>query len=163
MADEITTHHLTEKFFDLTMLFNLEMQEKDGTPFLYQGQGNILMALGKQDGLSQRQLAEQLDISAPSVTEFVNKLVKKGLVTKTRSAKDKRVFLIHLTAAGRQSQQQVTGADIAEWDLLTPQQQTEFAKMLDILISGVQSKYNDDASKQALASLRRHFLARASQ
>lgn len=161
MSNQITEHHLTEKFFNLTMLFELEMQQKDGSPFLYQGQGNILMALGKEDGLSQKQLAERLGISAPSVTEFVNKLVSKGLVTKTRSTTDKRIFKINLTAAGRQTQSQVTNADISEWDLLTPDQQQVFGHLLDLLITGLQEKYDDDASKKALASLQRQFISRA--
>ncbi|MDR1100212.1 MAG: MarR family winged helix-turn-helix transcriptional regulator [Treponema sp.] len=41
-------------------------------------------------------LAEMLGISTPGITEKVNGLVQKGLVEKTQSEKDRRVFLIKL-------------------------------------------------------------------
>ncbi|MDR1250271.1 MAG: MarR family winged helix-turn-helix transcriptional regulator [Treponema sp.] len=41
-------------------------------------------------------LAEMLGISTPGITEKVNGLVRKGLVEKTQSEKDRRVFLIKL-------------------------------------------------------------------
>jgi DNA-binding MarR family transcriptional regulator len=41
-------------------------------------------------------LAEMLGISTPGITEKVNGLVRKGLVEKAQSEKDRRVFLIKL-------------------------------------------------------------------
>jgi DNA-binding MarR family transcriptional regulator len=47
------------------------------------------------------EIAEALDVTVPTVTVCVNKLVKKGYVTKTRSEKDARVAIIELTREGR--------------------------------------------------------------
>lgn len=47
------------------------------------------------------EIAEALDVTVPTVTVCVNKLVKKGYVTKTKSEKDARVAIIELTAEGR--------------------------------------------------------------
>ena len=47
------------------------------------------------------EIAEALGVTVPTVTVCVNKLVKKGYVTKTRSEKDARIAIIELTHDGR--------------------------------------------------------------
>lgn len=47
------------------------------------------------------EIAETLGVTVPTVTVCVNKLVKKGYVTKTRSEKDARIAIIELTAEGK--------------------------------------------------------------
>ncbi len=47
------------------------------------------------------EIAEALGVTVPTVTVCVNKLVKKGYVTKTRSERDARIAIIELTAEGR--------------------------------------------------------------
>jgi DNA-binding MarR family transcriptional regulator len=47
------------------------------------------------------EIAEALGVTVPTVTVCVNKLVKKGYVTKTRSEKDARIAIIELTPEGR--------------------------------------------------------------
>ena len=47
------------------------------------------------------EIAESLGVTVPTVTVCVNKLVKKGYVTKTRSEKDARVTIVELTREGR--------------------------------------------------------------
>lgn len=48
-------------------------------------------------------LAPELGISLPSVTVAVNKLLKKGYVSKLRSDKDRRIVLVSLTRKGRKT------------------------------------------------------------
>ncbi|MGQ2374633.1 MarR family winged helix-turn-helix transcriptional regulator [Companilactobacillus zhachilii] len=71
--------------------------------FMFQGQGKILLALSQTNGLSQKELATRLDLTAQSTAEFVNKLVKKGLVTKEKSTTDRRMTIIRITDLGRQT------------------------------------------------------------
>ncbi len=47
------------------------------------------------------EIAEALEVTVPTVTVCVGKLVKKGYVTKTKSEKDARVFIIELTPKGQ--------------------------------------------------------------
>ena len=47
------------------------------------------------------EIAEALEVTVPTVTVCVGKLVKKGYVTKTKSEKDARVFIIELTPKGK--------------------------------------------------------------
>ncbi|WP_125588042.1 MarR family winged helix-turn-helix transcriptional regulator [Companilactobacillus jidongensis] len=70
---------------------------------MFQGQGKILLALAQTDGLSQKELATKLDLTAQSTAEFVNKLVKKHYVTKEKSVTDRRMTIIRLTDLGRQT------------------------------------------------------------
>ena len=52
-------------------------------------------------GMTIRELAQQLNIKSPSVTVAVQKLEKKGYVTKTACAQDGRAVRVQLTRAGR--------------------------------------------------------------
>ncbi len=47
------------------------------------------------------EIAEALGVTVPTVTVCVNKLVKKGYVTKTRSERDARIAIVELTQEGR--------------------------------------------------------------
>ena len=47
------------------------------------------------------EIAEALNVTVPTVTVCVSKLVKKGYATKTRSEKDARVTFVELTREGR--------------------------------------------------------------
>jgi DNA-binding MarR family transcriptional regulator len=47
-------------------------------------------------------LAKILNLSKPAVTGIVNKLIEQGYVTKNQSARDRRVYHIQLTKAGKQ-------------------------------------------------------------
>ncbi|WP_462400388.1 MarR family winged helix-turn-helix transcriptional regulator [Lacticaseibacillus pantheris] len=67
-----------------------------------EGQGKVLLVLAEDDHLSQRQIADRLGMSPQSASEFIAKLAKRDLVTLSKSPNDKRVNLVHLTAAGRQ-------------------------------------------------------------
>ncbi|HHW45828.1 MAG TPA: MarR family transcriptional regulator [Clostridiales bacterium] len=52
-------------------------------------------------GKTISELSEILKITLPSVTLAINKLVKKGYVTKTRSEEDGRVIFVNLTDRGK--------------------------------------------------------------
>lgn len=46
-------------------------------------------------------LAEVMDVTKPTVTVTVQRLVKEGYVRKERSLEDRRVYYLHLTEKGR--------------------------------------------------------------
>ena len=56
---------------------------------------------GEESRRTVGEIAEVLNVTVPTVTVCVNKLVRKGYVTKTRSEKDARVAIIELTPAGQ--------------------------------------------------------------
>ena len=67
------------------------------------GQGRILTILKMQPEIVQKELGYLLDISKQALAELINKLEKKGYITRTRSEKDRRSFVIKLTELGREA------------------------------------------------------------
>ncbi len=60
-------------------------------------------AFEERRGASISEISERLDISLPSVTLGVNKLMRKGYLTKRRSQNDKRVVRVYMTRLGRRA------------------------------------------------------------
>lgn len=67
----------------------------------FRGRGRILNALAREDGISQRLLAERLEIRPQSLSETVVKLCEEGFVTRSASEQDKREILVFITEKGR--------------------------------------------------------------
>lgn len=76
-------------------------RECHGRGGLYHGQANLLLLIGQNDGASQRDLAELLDVRPSSMTEMLARLEQDGLIEKKQDDKDQRVMHIYLTEKGR--------------------------------------------------------------
>ena len=64
---------------------------------------NLLMHIkhkGKDKGISQIELGEEMYVSAPNITKLIDGLEKKGWVQRVSSKKDRRVKLIKITPNG---------------------------------------------------------------
>ena len=61
----------------------------------------ILMLVRSTPGVTQKQLAKVLLVSAPNVTLLLDRLSAKGWVERTRSDVDRRVQKVSLSAEGR--------------------------------------------------------------
>jgi MarR family transcriptional regulator for hemolysin len=57
--------------------------------------------------MSQRALADLVGVEGPSMVSMLDRLEREGLVTRAPSPTDRRVKLVHLTAAGTTLYQQV--------------------------------------------------------
>ena len=62
-----------------------------------------LAAAGESGGATVTQIADELGVSLPSVTSSVNRLVKKGLLAKSRSSTDARSVIVSLTHSGEKA------------------------------------------------------------
>ncbi|WP_245514908.1 MarR family winged helix-turn-helix transcriptional regulator [Jiella endophytica] len=71
-----------------------------GTTEIYPGQDNVLITIGKSDGITLRDLAEKLAVRPPTVTKTIARLVAQGLVEKRLSDTDARQSRAFLTAEG---------------------------------------------------------------
>ncbi|MCB8837069.1 MarR family winged helix-turn-helix transcriptional regulator [Aurantimonas sp. VKM B-3413] len=67
---------------------------------LYPGQDAVLVAIGEEDGLSLRDLADRLAVRPPTVTKTVARLIGQGLVEKRSSPSDARQSHAFLTPDG---------------------------------------------------------------
>ncbi len=81
------------------------------------GQEMLLMLLWEQDGQTQSQLAEKMDVQLPTLSKMLRRMESNGLVEKREDAADSRVSRVFLTAASRQLQQELTQV----WQLLEEQ------------------------------------------
>jgi DNA-binding MarR family transcriptional regulator len=65
-----------------------------------------MMVLWEQDGLTVGDVSTRLLTDPGSLTPLLKRLEGEGLISRTRSKEDERVVLLHLTAQGRELQQQ---------------------------------------------------------
>jgi len=72
---------------------------RTGIP-LYRSEIHTVQAVGHQPGINITQLAEHLGVTKGAVSQMINKLVKKGLVYKTRIGTDSREIVLNLTELG---------------------------------------------------------------
>lgn len=74
------------------------------------GQNLLLQVLWDTDGLTPGELAEQLQVSTPTVVKSANRMEASGLLTKRRDTVDRRLVRIYLTERARNVQDAVQSA-----------------------------------------------------
>lgn len=77
---------------------------------LYPGQELVLMQLWHRDSQSQNSLSRSLRLDHSTIAKSVRRLEDVGLVTCSRSQKDKRVTIVSLTQTGREVEPRVIQA-----------------------------------------------------
>jgi DNA-binding MarR family transcriptional regulator len=99
---------------------------------------DVLYALKKAAcALRQNELAKRVLLSQPALSRLLERLERRGLVTRTIDSRDKRAVLIALTDAGAAAQQR-TGARHARsveerMRTLTPDQQRQLRDLCALL------------------------------
>lgn len=94
-------YEAVRKFNSLGHECNLELSDKLGMSKLQLSQLHYLKIIDRTVDITFGKFAEILNVTKPSVTEIVNKLIRLGCVEKTRCSADKRKFYIKLTDKGR--------------------------------------------------------------
>ena len=74
---------------------------------LYRGQPMVLRALWEQEGLSQTELAEKLQITPATLTKMLQRMEKAGFIERRACTTDQRVSKVYLTQAGHEVQGKV--------------------------------------------------------
>ena len=90
-----------EQFMRLVHRQRLLLQRVLGGHDLHPAQAMCLRVLGHRDGTPQRDLAEALLLSAPTVTRMLQRMERRGLVERATDERDQRVAVVRLTAEGR--------------------------------------------------------------
>ncbi len=65
-------------------------------------QMGCLRALAQNDGMSQKDLAELLHLSRPSITTMLNAIEGQGVISRRTDAQDRRLTRVYLTRKGRE-------------------------------------------------------------
>ena len=83
------------------------MQRQFGEKGRHPGQGAALGMLAAHEGISQRELADKLHVSAPTVTAMLQRLEASGVIERRDDEQDQRVTRVFLTDAGREMLREV--------------------------------------------------------
>lgn len=73
-------------------------------------QFGVLGRLWENEGLSQRELADQLFKDKPTITRMLDKLHERGLVRREPDRRDRRIFRVFLTDQGKALEAPITEA-----------------------------------------------------
>ncbi len=72
------------------------------------GQYRILLILSKQSGMPQKDLQDFLRIKSGSISEILFKMENSGLISRFKSAEDKRRTIVKLTEVGLKKVKELT-------------------------------------------------------
>lgn len=86
------------------------MQVHLGKLGLYPGQPPILFMLWEQDGRTQTELCERLELKPATITVMLRRMEKAGLIKRKTDENDLRVSRVYLTEQGRQIRSKVEEA-----------------------------------------------------
>lgn len=102
-SEEADTLPVAGAAFLLTQLGTHAAQafaERIATLDLTPPQTGLLRAIAQEPGRSQQALADQLDTPPTRLVALVDGLEQRGLVERRRNSRDRRLYAVHLTAAG---------------------------------------------------------------
>ena len=110
---------------------------------MFNGHPHMLFHLAHTPGISQKELAERMEISPASVAISIRRLESAGLIRRQRDARDARVWHLYLTPQGeRMDAACARGRDFMIDTLyrdFTPQEQQELYRLLDKMIVNLQA------------------------
>lgn len=69
---------------------------------LSRGQPSVLFELGKNDGITQTELAKTIEVTQATLTNMLHRMEAAELINRVRDSEDARFTRIYLTDLGRQ-------------------------------------------------------------
>jgi DNA-binding MarR family transcriptional regulator len=84
----------------LSRAYRTGIQELLSEHGLFSGQDLLLMTLWQQDGQTQTELAEQLQVQQSTLTRMIKRVETSGLVIRKSDKQDRRISRIFLTDSG---------------------------------------------------------------
>ncbi len=90
--------------------FSRSLQQKSAVLGVTPGQFPILMTLWNEDGITQRELVERLEIEQATIANTLSRMVRDGLIERKPHPTDKRAQLLFLTDKAKSLEEQVVSA-----------------------------------------------------
>ena len=94
----------------------------------------ILMVIGQSAPVSSSELAQRMDVAASTISVYVRRLTKKGLVDMERDEHDRRTWWLHLTESGQSTYNDVIAGTIRYTrdfiSMLNPEEQQTLHRLL---------------------------------
>ena len=105
------------------------------------GQESILTLIAQYPGITQKGLAEALNIQPASVSELLMKLERKGLVLREKDEQDRRSIKVQLTEEGLQVLE-APGEEISDpFQALSAEEQEQLRSLLEKLLTDWEQRY----------------------
>ncbi len=95
------TRDLLFLIHDVARLLRLEADKRARTHGMTRAQWAILFWLERQPGLSQKELAEVLDVEPITVARLIDRLEAHGAVERRPDPNDRRIWRLHLRPAAQ--------------------------------------------------------------
>lgn len=89
-------------FIKCARLHHALVEQRVSALGLHRSQHSALLAASRFDGISQKQLSDEMEISPAAVTVTLKKLENQGLVKKLQSPDDSRTNRVSVTSKGRE-------------------------------------------------------------
>ena len=86
--------------YDVARLMRVDADKRARAQGMTRAQWVILLWLGRQPGLSQKELSEILDVEPISVARLIDRLQARGMVERRPDPHDRRIWRLHLCPAG---------------------------------------------------------------
>jgi len=100
-ATNLDTVHIADRLRPVLLQLGRELRREAREVGISPHQVSLLVAIKYQPGVGVRELAAHEKISAPAMSNHVDRLERDGLVTRTPSASDKRRVGLRLTDEGQ--------------------------------------------------------------
>lgn len=99
----VAVSHLIDVSRQLKTYFDQRAREYGGT----RAQWGVLIRLDREEGQTQADLAETLELQPISLLRLIDKLCEQGLVERRSDPRDRRVNRLYITNNGRETLKQV--------------------------------------------------------
>ncbi len=95
---------------EISKLFNDRMRKKTEALGMAEGWRRIIFHLRRNDSLTQLELVHRTHLSAPAISNALQKMEADGLVHRRQDPQDQRAILVSLTDAGLEADRKILGA-----------------------------------------------------
>ena len=112
----------------------------------HRGQTPMIFALSHQDGRTNSELAELLEVTPATITNMVKRMEKAGFVQRKGDPADERVKRVWLTKQGEAKvndlQNVVSRLETISFGNLSEQEQAQFAELMEKILSNMEEELN---------------------
>ena len=133
--------HLIDR---IHVLHRIQMVRTGNMIGLYPGQPPVLRYIEEHPDCSQREIAEALQVSTPSIANSVKRMQKTGLLTKHTDPVDLRRCSLRITEKGKrllyESYERMEKVDAAAVEGITPEEMEIFCRCLERVAENLSSE-----------------------
>lgn len=130
MLLRLVGYNCQRAYLNILPVFMQRMAQYDLRPVDY----TILTLTNANPDLSQKRLAQAINVSPPNLTPLLDKLEKRGLLARTRNPADKRSQVLALTAQGKrlcdEADRQVFELESEATAMLSDEERAELLRLL---------------------------------